>query len=196
LEDFTGVCNRVFGQCEFDPKRVESLSGRFSIRVEDLNTGIDLRDHHMVGADWLNSAKHPDIAIQIEKIEEIQKTAPTSASLTLIGSCTVRGTTKSVRIPANLTYLDETPETMRRVKGDLLRIRANFDIKLGDYGITGPAGSDFIGLKVSETVKIRVTVFGSTERPADPLKVDRPEGPTKRPPAPPERPSSSPPSVP
>ncbi len=197
LEDFTGVCNRVSGQCEIDPKKIPSLKGKFSIRAADLQTGIDLRDRHMIGPDWLDAAQYPEVSIQIDTAEEIVKTSANSAKLMLVGTCKLRGTTKNVRIPATLTYLDESPETMRRVKGDLLRIRSEFDLRLADYGISGPAGSDFIGLKVSETVKIRVTVFGSTERPADPLKVDRPEGTAKRNPAPPaERPAPPPSSTP
>jgi len=193
LEDFTGVCNRVDGQCTFDPKWIESFKGRFSIRVEDLKTGIELRDDHMLRPEWLNSAKHPEIAVQIDKVEEISKISPNTASLLLVGTCSIRGVSKNVRIPAQITYLDETPETMRRVKGDLLRIRAGFDVLLKDYGIVGPSGSDFIGLKVAETVNVKITVFGSTERPADPLKADRPEESAPRVPvAPPERPRSQP----
>ena len=176
LEDFTAVCNRVAGQCTIEPQHVETLAGKFSIQVKDLKTGMDLRDHHMAQSDWLDAAKHPTITIEITKVEEVRKTAPTSASLTLVCACTLHGQTQPLRIPANLTYLDETAETMRRVKGDLLRIRANFDLKLSDYGIVGPKGSDYIGLKVAPIVRIKVTVFGSTERPADPLKVDRPSG--------------------
>ena len=188
LEDFTSVCNRVAGQCTIDPKRVETFAGRFSIRVEDLTTGMELRDQHMVAPEWLDAAQFPEISVQIDKVEEVSKTGPNTISLFLMGTCTIRGATRPVRISANLTYLEETPETMRRVKGDLLRIRAEFDVKLADYGINGPPGSDFIGLKVAESVKIKVTVFGSTERPPDPLKVDRPEGKTKRVPiAPAER---------
>jgi len=191
LEDFTCVCNRVLGECELDPKKLESFSGRFSVRVKDLKTGMDLRDQHMVGPDWLDAAQFPEVSIQIDKVDEVKKTAPTSASLVFVGTCSLRGKTQPVRIPATLTYLDETPETMRRVKGDLLRLRASFDLSLAEYGITGPAGSDFIGLKVADTLKIKVTVFGSTERPPDPLKADLPDTPSNRPPPPPPAPTGS-----
>ncbi len=191
LEDFTCVCNKVAGRCVVDPQRVESFSGGFSIRVEHLETGLDLRDQHMMGPDWLDAARYPEITVQVERVEEVRATAPTSASVVLVGTCELHGRTQNVRIPAVLTYLDETPETMRRVKGDLISIRAEFEVRLADYGLTGPPGSDWIGMKVAEVVKIKVTVFGSTERPADPLKVDRPERAAKNPPPPPpERPKS------
>ncbi|MEK6675025.1 MAG: YceI family protein, partial [Planctomycetota bacterium] len=74
LEDFTGVCNRVAGQCSFDPQKVESFSGRFSVRIEDLKTGMDLRDQHMVGPDWLDAAHFPEVVVQIDTVDEVKKT--------------------------------------------------------------------------------------------------------------------------
>lgn len=172
LEDFTVVCNQVTGQCRIDPKNLETLTGRFSLRVEDMRSGIDLRDTHLRGPEWFDAKRFPDVVVDITKVEEVKKADANTATLKLIGTCTMHGQTKPVSIPATLTYLDETPVTMKRVKGDLLRIRAEFDVKLSDYGITGPPGSDTIGLKVADKQVIKVTVFGSTEPPAPPLRVD------------------------
>ncbi len=173
LEDFTTVCNKVRGECKLDAKNVETFKGRFSIRVVDMHTGIDLRDTHLRSPDWFDAAKNPEIVIDITKVEDVKKTEPNTASLKLVGTCTLHGKTGNVAIPATLTYLDESPMTMKRVKGDLVRIRADFQVKLSDYGITGPTGSDTVGLKVSDDQAIRVTVFGSTEKPAEALQVDR-----------------------
>jgi len=189
LEDFTTVCNRTSGQCELDPKNLGSFRGRFSLRVEDLRTGIELRDNHLRGPDWLDAARFPEVVIEITGVEEVKRTEGNSATLKLLGTCTLHGKSSPLRIPGTLTYLDETPVTMKRVKGDLLRIRAEFEIKLSDYGITGPAGSDTIGLKVSDVQAIRTTVFGSTEVPPPPLQPDK-EPTTSAPakPKPPQRP--------
>ena len=174
LEDFTSVCNKVTGQCQLDPQKVETFTGRFSIRVENIKTGIDLRDEHLRGPEWLNAAEFPEVVVTVEKVEDVKKTTPNAVNLVLVGTCSLHGKTNPVRIPATLAYLDETPETMHRVKGDLVRIRAAFDVKLADYGILGPPGSGTIGLKVGETVALKVTIFGSTERPPEELKADKP----------------------
>ncbi len=194
LEDFTSVCNRVAGKCNLDPQHVETLTGSFQLRVADIDTGIDLRNGHLVSADWLDSAKYPLVVVEIGRVESAEKTGPHSASLVMVGSCTLHGTTRDIRISGKMTYLDESPKTMRRVKGDLIRLRATFEIKLADYGITGPPGSGVIGLKVAETVEIRATVFGSTEQPPEELKGDAPasqEAPKR--PAPKRRPPRHPP---
>ena len=180
LEDFTGVCNRVGGDCQLDPKNLETFKGRFFVRVEDMRTGIDLRDKELRDADWLDAEKNPLIVIQFTSAEDVKKVAPDAASMTLVGTCSLHGETRDVRIPCTLRYLDETPTTMRRVKGDLIRLRAKFVVKLADYAIAGPKASDVLGLKVSNDIEVRVTVFGSTERPPDPLKGDTAEADPKR----------------
>ena len=190
LEDFTVVCNKVSGSCKLDPRNVESFSGRFSIRVEDLRSGIDLRDQHLRTPEWFDAAKYPEIIIEISKVEDVKRTEPNTATMKLLGTCTMHGKTGKVSIPATMTYLDETPVTMKRLKGDLLRIRAEFEVKLSDYAITGPPGSEVIGMKVSDTQAIKVTVFGSTEPPPDPPEADKkpattsPAGPKPPPPPP------------
>jgi polyisoprenoid-binding protein YceI len=191
LEDITIVCNKVSGQCRIDPKNVGSFKGRFSIRVEDLRTGIDLRDTHLRASEWLDATKYPEVVIEVNKVEDARKTEPNTATMKLIGTCAMHGKTNKVSIPATVTYLDETPVTMKRVKGDLLRIRAEFEVKLSDYAISGPPASETIGLKVADAQAVKVTVFGSTEAPPEPLKPD--SGPTTtspekpKPPTPPDQ---------
>jgi polyisoprenoid-binding protein YceI len=172
IEDFTGICNEVGGQCKLNPKNIEGINGRFTVQVADLRTGIELRDEHLRSADWMHAEKHPALVVEIKSAESVQKKAAETAALTLVAVCTIKGVTKDVKIPATLTYLDESPQTQKRVKGDLLRIRAEWDVKLSDYGITGPPGSDTIGLKVSDTIVVKVSVYCSTEKPAPDLKAD------------------------
>lgn len=172
IEDFTGVCNEVAGECKLDPRRLESFSGRFTLQVADMRTGIELRDEHLRSADWMDAKKHPEVVVEIKSAEGVQKKTADTATLTLVGTCTIKGVTRDVRIPATLTYLDESPQTQKRVKGDLIRIRAQWEVKLSDHGITGPPGSDTIGLKVADTIAVKAAVFCSTEKPAPDLKTD------------------------
>lgn len=186
LEDFTGVCNQAGGECSFDPKNIESFKGRFFLRVADLKTGIELRDTHMRGPDWLDAEKHPQITIDIQSVADVKKSGSDQADMTLVGECTIRGKTNAIRIPCSLKYLEETPETMRRVKGDLVRLRSQFTVKLSDYGVLGPQGAEkLIGLKVADDIEIKATIFGSTERPPDALKPDSPPDQGAAPPPPP-----------
>jgi polyisoprenoid-binding protein YceI len=174
LEDFTIVCNEVSGEWQFNPQNIEQIKGKFSLKVEELRTGIELRDQHLVSPDWLDAAKYPLIVINIERAEEVKKTVANAASMVMVGTCSLHGVAHDVGIQTTVTYLDETPKPMERVKGDLIRLRADFQIKLADYHVRGPVGSDTIGLKVAEVLPIKASVFGSTEKPHAPLKLDKP----------------------
>lgn len=189
IEDFTGVCNKVAGQCRLDPRNVEMLVGSFSIRVEDMRTGVDLRDEHMRGADWLDATQYPEIVIDVTSVKDVKKSGANAATLTLVETCALHGKSSPVEIPATLSYLDESPTTMARVKGDLMRLRAEFTVKLSDYQIAGPEASKTIGLKVSDDIHVRCAVYGSTTPPPKPLSADQPipsDGENK--PTPPKRP--------
>ncbi len=188
IEDFTGVCNKVQGQCKLDPKALESFTGKFSIRVQDMKTGIDLRDTHLNSEDWLDSTKNPEVIVDVTKVEDVKKTGANTATMTLVGNCSLHGKTNPVKIPATLTYLDETPKTQERIKGDLLRIRAEFNVKLADYDITGPKASQIVGLKVANDIAVKASVYGSTEPPPKGLEADKPVDSGKKQPAPPQRP--------
>jgi polyisoprenoid-binding protein YceI len=193
LEDFTTVCNQVGGEWTIDPKKLESLRGRFALRIENLHTGIDLRDHDLRGAEWFDAAKYPEIVVEITKAEGAKKVNATTATLTLVGTCTLHGKTNPVSIACTLAYLDESPVTKKLVNGDVIRLRAEFEFKLSDYGVSGPPGSDTVGLKVSDVQAVKVTVFGATERPPDPLRPDtQPTNQAPVSPPPPPRPDTPP----
>jgi polyisoprenoid-binding protein YceI len=191
LEDFTTVCNRVSGLCTFDPKNLETFAGKFSLRVEDMNTGIGLRNEHLRSADWFDAAKHPEVVVEFTKVEEVRKTEANVASMKLVGKCSMHGKSNPIAVPCTLSYLDESPTTQKTVKGDLIRIRAEFSVKLSDYGITGPTGAEVIELKVSDVQALKVSVFASTEPPPKELQPDKEPAstaPAVKPPPPPKKP--------
>ncbi len=176
IEDFTGVCNKVRGECTVDPKDMESFKGKFSIRVADMRTGIDLRDSHLRSADWMDAEKYPEVVIDVTSIEDAKKNAANSATMTLVGTCAFHGKSNAIKIPAKFTYLDESPKTQQKVKGDLVVLRTEFKVKLSDYGVAGPKGAETIGLKVSDDIELKATVFGSTQPPPKGLEADKPVG--------------------
>lgn len=166
LDDFTIVCNQVSGQLAFDPQHAERISGRFTLKVKDLGTGMDLRDHLLGSADWLDAAKYPEIQIAIDGGERAQKTAPNTVSMLVHMRFTMHGVTKEMLVPWTVTYLDESPQTRERAKGDLVRLRTQFEIQLSDFHVVGPpVTSSFVGLYVANRLPVKATVFGATGTP-------------------------------
>jgi hypothetical protein len=68
----------------------------------------------------------------------------------------------SPEIPGRLTYLQESDLTKTKLPGDLLAARANFDVKLSDFGVTGPKGMGIIGTKVGETISVEASLVGTS----------------------------------
>ena len=166
LEDIVGTTNQIVGYLVFDPdKPRRGVRGHVKVAVKSLNTGIPLRDEHLQSDMWLDAETSPDITFTIESTKDVYPTATTQAyqtyKMTLVGSFSIHGQTRQVQIPARITFLRESDKTRTKMPGNLLGVRAKFDVALADFGITGPAGMDLIGSKVGQTVGIEISAFAS-----------------------------------
>lgn len=154
LETFTARTDRVTGRLTFDPSK-RTGSGRIVIDASSLDTGIDLRDEHLRGPQWLDTDKFKEIVFQTTRVEFVRGT-----TYRVTGNFTMRGVTRVVTTTADVRHLKESAQTRNAgFKGDVLQVRTNFNVRLSDYGvrITGPATG-----KVSNTVRISVTVYGQS----------------------------------
>ncbi len=170
LEDIVGTTSEISGYFAFNPDRPkDGIRGFFTVPVKSLNTGIPLRNEHLQSEMWLNAASNPDITFTIESVENVYLTKRAAGSMTytmqLVGPFTVNGNTNQLRVPARITYLQESKKTRMKKPGNLLGVRAEFELALADFGITDPSGSDLIGVKVGETVTIEVKAFASDMKP-------------------------------
>lgn len=142
LEHIKGISNRVAGYCVAPGAgEVEAglLTGKWVLPVATIDTGIPVRNEHMKSERWMFVDEHPEIVFELDSVE-----SPTLAKedswfktydATLVGKMTVRGTTREVKIPARLTFMPQSERTRARAPGDLLAIRAEYPIKLSDYGV-------------------------------------------------------------
>ncbi len=170
LEDIVGTTNQVVGYVAFDPKDPrKGVQGQFKVAVKDLDTGIPLRDEHLASKMWLDAQSYPDITFTIESAKQIYtlKNSPEYQTyrMTLVGPLSIHGRTRQVAIPARITYLLGSEKTKMKLPGNLVGVRAEFEVALADFDITGPEGMDLIGAKVGETVALEVSAFGSDRMP-------------------------------
>jgi polyisoprenoid-binding protein YceI len=160
LEDITGMSSDVWGTVSFDIEDVENtLKGEVSISTASLKSGIDLRDEHIRGADWLDAEQFPTISFKIKKVAEVEKIEDNKLKTKVLGEFMVRGVTKEVLCEVTIVYLEENEMTKMRAPGDLLGVRANFNIKLADYGVENMA----LGKKVADEIEINVNIVGSNK---------------------------------
>jgi len=167
LEDIIGTSNQIKGYIAFDPQHAEKGGhGEFAVAVASLNSGIPLRDEHIQSANWLDASKYPNITFKIKDTKGLKKVKSSAGSATyevsIVGDLSFHGKTKQVVVPGRITYLKESEKTRTKLPGDLLAVRASFNVNLSDFGVTGPTGADLIGSKVGDTIELAVSLVGST----------------------------------
>jgi len=160
LEDITGMSTDVWGTVSFDIEDVENtLKGEILISTASLRSGIDLRDEHIRGADWLDAEKFPTISFKIKEVAGIEKIEDNKLKVKVLGEFTLHGVTKEVESEVTLVYLEENEMTKMRLPGDLLGVRATININLSNYGVQHMA----LGKKVSDKIEINVNIVGSNK---------------------------------
>ena len=158
FEDITGLSNEVNGWVSFDIQDVKNtLTGEVFIKTASIKTGIENRDEHLRTSEWLNAEAYPNISFVIKEIETINNDFSNKLRLTVLGDFTVRGVTKQEYSDVTMEYLEESELTITRMPGDLLGVKAKFNINLSDYGVRHM----LIGKRVSEEVEITANIIGT-----------------------------------
>lgn len=161
-----GVIGYAVAGKDGDPAHLQA--GEWHLPVTSMHTGIKMRDSHLAGEAWLDAAKFPDVIFQLKEVADIAPgkaegdTTPFTA--TLKGEMTIHGVTKAIEIPGStITFRKAGPATEKVAKGDLLAIRAKYDIALADYGVS----NNVIGKKVAEIIKVDTNLILTTVPPED-----------------------------
>lgn len=160
LEDINGTANGVSGSVSFDVANfAKTLNGKISVSVASMNTGIELRNHHLQGPNWLDAKSYPEITFLIKSVVDAKQIADNKISFKVSGDFSLHGVTKEITADCEATYLDENDQTRKRTPGDLLGIRAKFNIVLSDFDIDNA----IIGTKVAQNIEIGVNIVGSNK---------------------------------
>lgn len=147
LETFNGVAEEVRGTITLDPDDLESASGRVSVAVRSMKTGIKLRDEHLQSKNWLDAERYPEIVFTLDRIHGARALPDKEdVSLRLEGKFTLHGVTKPMNVDATARYDAEKAEIV---------FLTRFVVKLEDYGISIPT---LVALKVAREISVRVTL--------------------------------------
>ena len=148
LEDINGVSQRVSGTFRLDPASLAGTTGTIRVPVASIDTGVELRDEHLQGENWLNASAHPDIVVEITGIEGGSSLEEGErVDFTVVGRMTVRGTTRPVRVRAR-----------GQIRDGALMVRARWRILLSDYGVSIPAA---VQAKVANEITLSVNLRAS-----------------------------------
>jgi len=157
LEPFTGVASGITGKVKFDPANPQATTGTISVETKSLYLDNKGMKETMHGPDWLDAQKNPKIEFTVKKVSEAKKLGEDVFEMTVVGDMTCKGVTKEITVPVKATYLPgKLSERSGKMNGDLLVLRANFNLKRKDFGIKPDMGDKV----VAEDIQVRVSIAG------------------------------------
>jgi polyisoprenoid-binding protein YceI len=159
LESVTGTGTGISGTINFDPAQPGATSGRIVLDAASLTVGNPLMAQHLHGEQWLDVAHHPSIVFEARSLENVRTQGPTTRA-DVRGSLTVKGVTREVVVPVTFTHLpDKLGARLNdpKLKGDLLVVRAAFQINRSEFGIQPGQMTD----KVGESIELSLSIAGA-----------------------------------
>ena len=163
MEEIHGTASGISGALKLDPAHVEAMTGKIEVRVASMETGIERRDEHLHGADWLDAKRFPAIAFEIAGLKDVSVQADKDMAVIqgmAMGTFSLHGVEREMEIPFKATYLSASDHTAKRAPGDLFVIEGAFQIALQDFDIAGARG--LVGSRVGTEIHLKANFFGST----------------------------------
>lgn len=136
------------GSIIFDASK-GAASGQLVVDATTGESGNDSRDHKMK-SEVLETGRYPEIALQVEKLENVAGATGRSA-VELHGSMLLHGQAHEINLPLAI-----------EIQGDDARATGELLVPYVDWGLKNP--STFI-LRVSKQVMVRITVVGRLNSP-------------------------------
>ena len=134
------------GTIRYDEKDVTKSSVEFTAKVESIDTGVEARDKHLRTADFFDVANNPEMSFKSTRVEGRGKDG-----YVLHGDFTLKGVTKQVALPFNVTGAIKDPWGNTR-----FGVSAQTKINRRDYGITWGKTLENGGLDVGNEVVIEL----------------------------------------
>jgi len=156
FRDFTGTVN-------YDAKDVSKSSVEFTAKATSVDTGVQGRDNHLRTKDFFEVETYPELKFKSTKVEK------KGNGWLLTGDLTIKGVTKPVTIPFNLTGF--LPATER--SGGRMGITGETKINRRDFGINyGNPTAPII--TVADNVDIMLQIEATMPRPTPPAPTATP----------------------
>ncbi len=140
-----GKFNEFSGTIVYDEKDASKSSMQGTINVASIDTDHEKRDRHLRSPDFFDAAGHPEITFKSKRVEK------DGDGLVLVGDLTMRGTTKEIHIPFEITGKIKDPSGNIRIG-----FEATLRIDRQEFGISYSKTMDNGGLIVGNRVNIEL----------------------------------------
>lgn len=152
FRDFTGAVN-------YDAKDVTKSSVEFTAKATSVDTGVSGRDNHLRTPDFFDVAKFPEITFKSSKVEK------KGNEWLVTGDFTMRGVTKSITFPFNITgFMPKSERSTAR-----MGITAATKLNRRDYGVN--YGGNIPGTNtpvIADEISIILAIEAPAPRPPAP----------------------------
>jgi len=168
LETMVTTSSAVKGTIKLSEADIlQNPEARFELDLTSLDTGIAVRNDHMAGAEWLDTARYPKAVFTLTKIGARPRmmypiARHQKATVKGEGELNFHGVTRTIPVEIEATPIAATKETAARLPGDLLHVRAKFTIELDKFGVKVP---EMAQLKIANNQQVTVDIFSSTGAP-------------------------------
>jgi polyisoprenoid-binding protein YceI len=160
LESINGTASGISGKVTFDPENPAATQGKIVVATDSLMVPNSMQRGHMLSDKWLDAAKFPEITFESKEFKNV-KTDGDMTTADVTGTFMLKGVSKELTVPVKLTYMkDKLGDRVPNQKGDLLVIRASFNIKRDDFNINPGQYED----KVSDTIELTLSIAGASPK--------------------------------
>lgn len=159
LEAINGTATGISGKVTFDPEAPERVRGTIIVAAKTLHVGNPMQNEHLLSDRWMNVEKYPEIRFEVEKASSV-KSSGGSTMADVTGKMTIKGVTKTLTVPVKITYLPGKLKARSGQEGDLLVLRATFEVRRSDFGINPGQFED----KVSDEIELKASIAGSAPK--------------------------------
>jgi len=157
LESVNGSASGISGTVTFDPANPAAATGKIVVASDSLTVPNPMQKEHLHSAAWLDTTKYPEITFETKSLANV-KTDGDVTTADVTGPFSLHGVTKEITVPVKFTYLkDKLSARVPNLKGDLLVIRANFNINRDDFNIQKGQSED----KVADEINLNLSIAGA-----------------------------------
>ena len=178
LQRVTATCRRVVGYVvtpfEIEGEQAPLLTGAFRIPTAAFKTGGTDFDQLLRSPPMLNAAEFPEVTFRLTRVGDAklvgEEKGRRNYTLNLAGELKAKDKSLELEMPAQLSFIPFTWQTMGRSVGELLVLRCKFDVKLSDLGVEKPDRA--FAERVADVVHVDVCLFCNTMTPEKLLDPD------------------------
>jgi polyisoprenoid-binding protein YceI len=160
LESVNGSASGITGTILFDPENPGATTGKIVVASDSMTVPNPMQKEHLHSANWLDTAKYPEITFEAKSLANV-KTDGNATTADVSGTFTLHGVSKDITVPVKFTYLkDKLSARVPNMNGDLLVIRANFNINREDFNIQKGQYED----KVANEIDLTLSIAGASPK--------------------------------